>query len=56
LLEQLRPRRFNRQWRVDQRLRFDEFVDRVRDELHIAGVDGVMEAFERRFVAGCLGC
>jgi len=36
LLECLRPRRFNRQWRADQHAGLDDLVDRLRDQLRIA--------------------
>jgi len=56
LLERLRARPVNRQWRADAHVLVDHLVDRFRDELHIAAVDGVVKAGERRFVAGYLGC
>jgi hypothetical protein len=41
---------------VEQHVRLGDLVDCLRDEFRVAAVDGVMEAGERRFVAGCLGC
>jgi hypothetical protein len=56
LLERLRARRFNRQSPADQQIRLGDLVDRLRDELRIAAVDGVNQASVRRFVGRRLGC
>ena len=52
LPERLRPRCASRHWRVEQQVRLDDLVDRLRDDLRIAGVHGVMEA-ARRTPAQC---
>src|SRR5215469_17069340 len=56
LLSRLRPLRFNRQWRANQHVRREDLVHRLRDDLRIPGVDGVLDAPERVLVAGFLGC
>jgi hypothetical protein len=56
LLQGFRPGRANRQRRADHRIRLDELVDRLRDDLDIAGVGGVMEALEQGLVGCHLGC
>jgi hypothetical protein len=48
--------RFDRQWGPDQRVRLDDLADRVRDEFGVAAAQGVLEAFERRFIGCFLGC
>jgi hypothetical protein len=40
---------------AEQQVRIDDLVDRCRNELGVAAIDGLMEAAERRFVAGGLG-
>jgi hypothetical protein len=56
LLCQLRPGRFNRQGRTELGVGLDDLVDRLRDELRIAGVGGFYEPSHRRRVACYLGC
>jgi predicted nucleic acid-binding OB-fold protein len=56
LLEGLRPGRARRHRRVEQQVRINDLVDRLRDNLHIAAVHGFVEAAERRFVRCYLGC
>src|SRR6266540_2817131 len=55
LLERLRPSRASRHRCVEQHVRLDDLVDRLRDELR-AALDGVMKAPDRRLVACFLGC
>jgi hypothetical protein len=45
----------NWQWGTDPNVGFDDLVDRLGDELLIAGVDRFYEASERRFVGYFLG-
>src|SRR3569833_1288128 len=52
LLQRLRPGRLDGQRRTDQDVRLDDLVDRLVDELRVAAVDGLMQAAERRLVAG----
>jgi hypothetical protein len=55
LLGRLCPGRLNWQWGTDPNVGFDDLVDRLGDELLIAGVDRFYEASERRFVGYFLG-
>src|SRR5258708_84483 len=50
------PRDGNRQWRADQRVRLDQLVDRLGDDLGIVRVHGVREVSGCSFVPFCLGC